>query len=559
MQLLNLCSFLTCAVLFARAMPNVDQPIKCRLRDSVPASGEPIGCTSCVHKNTESKQSSTFCSSSTVNRVFVSSTRVATHALSSTPCPTSTSLVADRSTPCLSCQFTRTSNQDTTPDIPATQTKIFQSPSSRSVGTSSRVDTTESVTTTTFVTDKTSTSIVSSSGITTPSTFTNTSESTSTQYQSSQTISTTTAVLTRLIVTSSPSVTTSVTVGTPAFWNPRQPQPPPPIPNEPAPPPTVDESNPTPPNVPAPPPDNTPPPPPNQPRSRPPARERPPQLPSEPEAPPSRRSPTDRRPPSRETPPPTRERTPQPPSDRRPPSRNTPPPPPNNSPPPTQSPPPQPPAPAPDDPQLTPVSYYDFGSCCASPLVFDVNYDWRVQVKFGTGIWLDPSNVTELHAGADGGDVMLAMPDMNGNGQIDIEEVFGNRTLSPFTNMSYKAANGFEALHMLAIEADNQPLCTEKSANPKDKSVLVSLPKLKACLQKYGHDLGFISGDNVKVLQPLNQVDTVDVVDYVETPDDCKGGTKHAQKGHYYDKAGHEWRVDDVWFMTGTPYSKGLI
>ncbi|KAI3648706.1 hypothetical protein MP228_006560 [Amoeboaphelidium protococcarum] len=218
------------------------------------------------------------------------------------------------------------------------------------------------------------------------------------------------------------------------------------------------------------------------------------------------------------------------------------------------------PAPIPQPPPVAEEPPMDNGSSCsASPLVFDVNYDWRVQVKFGTGIWLDPSNVTELHAGADGGDVMLAMPDMNGNGQIDIEEVFGNRTLSPFTNVSYKAANGFEALHKLAIEADAQPLCTEKSANPKDKSVLVSLPKLKACLQKYGHDLGFISGDNVKVLQPLNQVDTVDVVDYVETPDDCKGGMKHAQKGHYYDKSGHEWRVDDVWFMTGTPYSKGLI
>ncbi|KAI3630758.1 hypothetical protein MIR68_012193 [Amoeboaphelidium protococcarum] len=215
---------------------------------------------------------------------------------------------------------------------------------------------------------------------------------------------------------------------------------------------------------------------------------------------------------------------------------------------------PQPPPPIAEEPPMDNGS-----SCCASPLVFDVNYDWRVQVKFGTGIWLDPSNVTELHAGADGGDVMLAMPNMNGNGQIDIEEVFGNRTLSPFTNVSYKAVNGFEALHKLAIEADAQPLCIEKSANPKDKSVMVSLPKLKACLQLYGHDLGFISGDNVKVLQPLNEVDTVDVVDYVETPDDCKGGIKHGQKGHYYDKAGHEWRVDDVWFMTGTPYSQGLI
>ncbi|KAI3649532.1 hypothetical protein MP228_005164 [Amoeboaphelidium protococcarum] len=348
------------------------------------------------------------------------------------------------------------------------------------------------------------------------------------------------------VSTNTPEITTSVPPS--PYEPPKQPPSPTPTPHKP----------------------QNPPPPPKEPPTKPlspPAPNRHPSpSPEQPPAPPTFPTPTPHKPPHK---PPRKPNNPPPPP-KEPPTKLFSPPAPTPHPSPAPPPPaklptplsqkPLVPAPPPPPPPVAEEPPTDNGSsCCASPLVFDVNYDWRVQVKFGTGIWLDPSNVTELHAGADGGDVMLAMPDMNGNGQIDIEEVFGNRTLSPFTNVSYKAANGFEALHKLAIEADAQPLCTEKSANPKDKSVLVSLPKLKACLQKYGHDLGFISGDNVKVLQPLNQVDTVDVVDYVETPDDCKGGMKHAQKGHYYDKAGHEWRVDDVWFMTGTPYSKGLI
>lgn len=129
MLLLKLCSLLTSAVMFTRAMPNDGLAIKCRLRDNVTASGGADGCASCAPK--ASQQTSTSCSSSASTRTFVSTTCVTTHAISST------SLVVVKSTPCATCQFTRTLDQNTSLDIPATQTKVSLSSSFCSVGTSS--------------------------------------------------------------------------------------------------------------------------------------------------------------------------------------------------------------------------------------------------------------------------------------------------------------------------------------------------------------------------------------------------------------------------------------
>ncbi|KAI3632925.1 hypothetical protein MIR68_009000 [Amoeboaphelidium protococcarum] len=533
----KLCSLLATVVIFTRSIPSEDLPIKCRLRDNAPAGEGPDSCASCTRQAVVSELPSIPCSSNAITRASSSTASSTVQVISSTPSTITWAVV--KSTTCTSSQLINTFSQDKTSAIPTTQPKFTQYTSSQITSSQSKAVKTEYGSTSTLSTNYTSTADQIPSLTKTSSCLLRTSAQESIFASTSTTIavSTTTVISTpstktrRKIRTqrvnssyyssaaSSSALsetktrpTASTTVRT-----------------------TTHQSIPT---------------------SKP--------LRSSAKVSKTKTRPTTSKKMSTTTVHPPKTTTRQPvitPTPERPQNPVTvpEPPPPAKLPMPLSQKPLVPASPPPPAPPVDDVPVDNGSSCCASPLVFDVNYDWRVQVKFGTGIWLDPSNVTELHAGADGGDVMLAMPDMNGNGQIDIEEVFGNRTLSPFTNVSYKAANGFEALHQLAIEADAQPLCTEKSANPKDKSVLVSLPKLKACLQKYGHDLGFISGDNVKVLQPLNQVDTVDVVDYVETPDDCKGGMKHAQKGHYYDKAGHEWRVDDVWFMTGTPYSKGLI
>ncbi|KAI3630747.1 hypothetical protein MIR68_012182 [Amoeboaphelidium protococcarum] len=533
---LKLCSLLTTVVIFTRSIPSEDLPIKCRLRDNTPAGGGPDSCASCTKQVVVSESPSIPCSSNAITLASSSTASSTVQVISSTP--STTTLAVVESITCTSSQLINTSSQDKTSAIPTTQSKFTLYTSSQITSSQSKVVTTEYGSKSTLSTiytsttdqipslTKTSSSLLSTSAhesifaststtiavstttaVSTPSTKTRrkirTQRVKSSQYSSAASSSTLSKTKTR--PTAPTTVRTTTYQSIPTFK---------PLESS-----TKVSKTKT-------------------------------------------KSTTSKKMSTSVQPPKTTTRQPViTPTSQRPQNPITVPTPPHPAKLPapfSQKPlvpaPPPPPAPVAEEPPMDNGS-----SCCASPLVFDVNYDWRVQVKFGTGIWLDPSNVTELHAGADGGDVMLAMPDINGNGQIDIEEVFGNRTLSPFTNVSYKAANGFEALHKLAIEADAQPLCIETSANPKDKSVLVSLPKLKACLQMYGHDLGFISGDNVKVLQPLNQVDTVDVVDYVETPDDCKSGMKHAQKGHYYDKSGHEWRVDDVWFMTGTPYSKGLI
>ncbi|KAI3642825.1 hypothetical protein MP228_012380 [Amoeboaphelidium protococcarum] len=595
MQLLKLSSILTAAaVILARALPNEDPPVKCRLRDKVSDGVLSENCKHCPGNQIASSLSmfgvtqSTSCTSTASTPTTVFNQSGSNQVTSGMPCTTCSPIMVE-SSPCTSCQFTKTSNQDVTPAIPATETKIASSISSLVARQSSKADTTETVAKPATLSSihssdvkQTPSSIIASSGSGTPSSRTQAISSTLAQFRSSQeALTSTTVESSRSTVISTSSVSTTQAVKTPATWNPQQPQPPapelPPSTPEPAPPRPPRQRNPNPDNpqsqfssltstsrrptqTPVVPesrlprrPTQTPVEPesllprrptqtPVEPESRLPRR--PTQTPDVPESPlPRRRPETPVESPSAPT-----SRTP---SDRRTRPANTPQPTPSRVRPPVPTPSPPPPQPAPEDP----VPF----ECGESPLVFDLNQDWDVHVKYGTGIWLDPSNVTELHAGAVGGDMMLALPDVNGNGQIDIEEVFGNRLLSPFTKVSYKAANGFEALHKLAIEADSQPLCSVRSTNLKNKSVLVSLPKLKACLQLYGYDLGFISGDNVKVLQPLAQVDTVDVVDYLETPDDSLGGITHAQKGHYYDHSGVKWRVDDVWFMTGRSQSKDFI
>ncbi|KAI3637912.1 hypothetical protein MIR68_004561 [Amoeboaphelidium protococcarum] len=217
--------------------------------------------------------------------------------------------------------------------------------------------------------------------------------------------------------------------------------------------------------------------------------------------------------------------------------------------PPAQSP-RSPPSPRPPSPRRT-INGRDRlrGKGGGCPLVFDMNKDGQVTAKTGVGISTDQSDVYRRDGGAVGGDKMLAMSDLNANGAIDIEDVFGNFTISPFTLLPYNAKNGFEALHLLALDVDRDERCRGLQAvTNQGEEILVHLMAVKICLIMYGRDLGFISDNNIKALEPLGDAITVDVGQYIETPDDISDGIIYGQKGHYYDIAGLKQAVIDVWF-----------
>ncbi|KAI3637812.1 hypothetical protein MIR68_004461 [Amoeboaphelidium protococcarum] len=246
-----------------------------------------------------------------------------------------------------------------------------------------------------------------------------------------------------------------------------------------------------------------------------------------------------------------------------PPTRPPPPPPAPESPPPPDGSEPLPPAPrplpgtpkppSPKPPSLRRRSKQNGrgrgGGCGSeSPLVFDMNRDGVVSASKNTGISTDPSNPNQQDGGAVGGDKMLAMSDLNGNGVVDIQEVFGDHTLSPFTKKPYHAANGFDALYMLALEMQSIPKCKFQLVKKDHNSVLVSLIFMRKCLNLHNVQLGFISDTNISNLEELGDVDQVDVTDYVNTPQDVRDGVLHGQKGSFYSQDGTQWKVDDVWF-----------
>ena len=91
---------------------------------------------------------------------------------------------------------------------------------------------------------------------------------------------------------------------------------------------------------------------------------------------------------------------------------------------------------------------------------------------------------------------MLAMSDLNNNGKIDGEEVFGNETRSPFTGKKLNAANGFEALKMIAKEAE------EYTGIKCINNNQVDMQKLQMALEDAKKvKLGLISEDNVTNLE----------------------------------------------------------
>ena len=136
---------------------------------------------------------------------------------------------------------------------------------------------------------------------------------------------------------------------------------------------------------------------------------------------------------------------------------------------------------------------------------------------------------------------MLAMSDLNGNNSIDGGEVFGDQTVSPFTHEKLNAANGFEALAMIAKEAEEHT-----GINCIDVNGNVDLANLKRALATVGVNIGFISDDNVTQLEDLAHVASINVAKYLDFTGDV-----NIQTGYYTDNTGKKYNANDVWFNGG--------
>ncbi|KAI3650614.1 hypothetical protein MP228_004095 [Amoeboaphelidium protococcarum] len=502
MTILLLC--FSAALVQADMKPPTDAPVKCRLR-SVSSISTP--CSSVVSFTIKAVPTS--CSSQTASQIT-------TPVVVSTPCQSS------------SVHVTTTGYLTTTRPFGMTSSSHGSSqstPCSTSQKLTSSITTLQTSTASSSLPPRTSSSfttqVIQSTSATVCSSCSNSRSSTSTTTSITSSTSTTTTTFSKELY-SSPTPDAPMT---------RPPlRPPPQIPPSPGPP-------------------ESPPPPSRRPPSNePPSEDRPPSEP------PSRnRPPNDNRPP---TEPPSRNRPPSPPPPpTRPPSPPSPPP---EASPPTDAPPPPPPRPPSSSTPKPPSPKPSFfkpnrkggkgGTRGDSPLVFDMNKDGAVSASKNTGISKDPSKPNNQDGGAVGGDKMLAMSDLNGNGVVDIEEVFGDHTLSPFTKKPYHAANGFDALYMLALEMQSIPQCQFELVKKDHNSVLVSLTSVKRCLNLHNVQLGFISDTNISDLEELGDVNQVDVTDYINTPDDVRNGVLHSQKGSFYSHDGTQWKVDDVWF-----------
>lgn len=199
------------------------------------------------------------------------------------------------------------------------------------------------------------------------------------------------------------------------------------------------------------------------------------------------------------------------------------------------------PEPEPVEPEPSPSGDGDGdGGGGDDPLVLDMDRDGMVEATAGTGVDIDGDGKAD--GAASGGDKMLAMTDLNGNGNIDGTEVFGNETINPFTGERLNAANGFEALEMIAESAEEYT-----GIDCMDDDGLVDVQKLKTALEKVGVGLGLISDDNTTVLESLGDVAAIDT-NYVEQDD--SGSVQHRQLGNYTTTEGQTYQADDIWFKS---------
>lgn len=185
----------------------------------------------------------------------------------------------------------------------------------------------------------------------------------------------------------------------------------------------------------------------------------------------------------------------------------------------------------------------NIGETYTSPIIVDFNKDGKVDATSGnTGIDADRNGIAD--GAATGGDKMLAMSDMNGNGKVDGSEVFGDQTVSPFTGEKINATNGFEALKTIAQQAE------EKTGIKCYSGGLVDLQALKSALATVGVNLGFISDDNVTELEDLAHVVALNVDNYNQV--DEEGDVQHRQQGSYVANDGQTYGANDVWFKDRT-------
>lgn len=175
----------------------------------------------------------------------------------------------------------------------------------------------------------------------------------------------------------------------------------------------------------------------------------------------------------------------------------------------------------------------------SSPLIVDFNKDGKVSAQAGIGVDIDGNGYSD--GAAVNGDKMLAMSDMNGNGVVDGTEVFGDKTVSPFTGKALNAANGFEALKLIAQEAEEYAGINCMNANGD-----VDLRKLQEALKTVNINLGFISDKNNTTIEDLAHVASINVSDYTEQSE--TGEVQHNQLGSYTDTDGQTYKTDDVWF-----------
>jgi len=174
------------------------------------------------------------------------------------------------------------------------------------------------------------------------------------------------------------------------------------------------------------------------------------------------------------------------------------------------------------------------------PIIVDFNKDGSVSALQGRGVDLDGDGISD--GAASKGDKMLAMSDLDGNKKIDGGEVFGDQTVSPFSHQKLNAANGFEALAMIAKEAEQYT-----GINCINADGDVDLASLKRALNTVGVNIGFISENNVTNLEDLAHVASINVSKYANIAEGA-----NVQTGYYTDSTGNRYKANDVWFKAGS-------
>ena len=174
------------------------------------------------------------------------------------------------------------------------------------------------------------------------------------------------------------------------------------------------------------------------------------------------------------------------------------------------------------------------------PIIVDFNRDGSISALQGRGVDLDGDGISD--GAASKGDKMLAMSDLDGNKKIDGGEVFGDQTVSPFSHQKLNAANGFEALAMIAKEAEQYT-----GINCINADGDVDLASLKRALNTVGVNIGFISENNVTNLEDLAHVASINVSKYANIAEGA-----NVQTGYYTDSTGNRYKANDVWFKAGS-------